>query len=133
MKKATKVMYTVGNIINILGIIFISLAILCAICGIAFSQEIFEQMTEKDLTHFNTAADIRISSISMLIGCVIGLIVAIVMLVLATKARKAIQNDDKNDTPHIVMIVIGVFGNVFYLLCGIFGLIAQNQDKKQAK
>lgn len=50
------------------------------------------------------------------------------LFALATHTSKALNNNVKENAPHILMIIIGVFGDIFYLLGGIFGLIAENSD-----
>ena len=65
-------------------------------------------------------------------------VIAILCFVFVGKAKKELQNEDnKNFGPYIVTIVFGVLSwfNVFYVLAGIFGIIAESQqgNKEQPK
>ena len=55
--------------------------------------------------------------------------VYIAMYIVAGKALNAINDGKNNKTPHIVMIVCGALSqDIFYLLGGIFGLVAEAQE-----
>ena len=65
------------------------------------------------------------------IGYGIWLLVAgILCLVFVSKAKKELADENnQNKTPFIITIVFGaIAGNVFYVLAGIFGLIADGQQ-----
>lgn len=132
MKKAAKIMYTIGKIFNIIAIVGTAIAIVAAIFGIIYYEQLFQFIQEESIKGFNTAAEVRTACIDGLIGACIGLLISIAILVIAVKARKAIDNKNATMTPHVLMIVIGAFGDIFYLLGGVFGLIAKNNDEQQA-
>ena len=72
-----------------------------------------------------------ISSGSTCIGwAVYFIIAAILQLIFVSKAQKELANrESRNPTPFILTIVFGAIGNnVFYVLAGIFGLIADGQQ-----
>ena len=54
----------------------------------------------------------------------------ILCLVFVSKAKKELADENnQNKTPFIITIVFGaIAGNVFYVLAGIFGLIADGQQ-----
>ena len=39
-------------------------------------------------------------------------------------------SDKTENAPHILMIIIGIFGDIFYLLGGIFGLVAEHENEE---
>lgn len=132
MKKAAKIMYTIGKIFNIIEIVCLILAAGLMIVGITCSDQIFQIMQEHNVKGFDTAAQVQTSCIEGLVASVICLLISIAVLILAVKARKSIDNKSTSIAPHVIMIVIGVFGDIFYLLGGVFGLIAKNNDEQRA-
>ena len=60
---------------------------------------------------------------------------AILCFVFVNKAKKEIIDESsRNKKPFIMTIVFGaIAGNVFYILAGIFGLIANGQQGEQSK
>ena len=54
-------------------------------------------------------------------------------MLLAVKAQRALDNKLKEDWPHVLMIIVGIFGDLFYLLGGVFGLVAENQESNGGK
>ena len=64
------------------------------------------------------------------------LVLSIVLLVLSIRARKSLETDDTNTSPHVLMIIFGVFAiaglfGIFYLLGGVFGLVENNNLQQQ--
>ena len=124
MKHTSNLMYNIGRIFTIveiiLGAILLPLGILLAILQVA-------------LEDFTYAGGVT------LIGYGIWLLVSgILCLIFVSKAKKELADESKqNKTPFIITIVFGaISGNVFYVLAGIFGLIAegqQGQKKNQNK
>ena len=124
MKSAAKILYTIGKVINIIGIV--ACAILVA-AGIAVSA-LGAQAIETNGVEL-TAEQIAVLGVGLIVAGVISLIIEIVVLVFASKAIKAVGDGAKSNAPHIIMIVIGVIGSdIFYLLGGIFGLVSESQD-----
>ena len=122
MRNASSTMYRIGRIFTIveliLGPIFFIVGLIFAIVG-----------GIKDPTD---AA--MVSNGSSMIGWGIYLVVvAILCLVFVGKALRELANrNDRNPTPFILTIVFGaIANNVFYVLAGIFGLIADGQDGRQ--
>ena len=69
--------------------------------------------------------------ITKIVGYSVWFVFICVMIILASKAIKDIVKNEKENSPHIIMIVAGaISGNVFYLLGGIFGLIAIGQENE---
>ena len=122
MRNASSTMYRIGRIFTIveliLGPIFFIVGLIFAIVG-----------GIKDPTDA-----VMVSNGSSMIGWGIYLVVvAILCLVFVGKALRELANrNDRNPTPFILTIVFGaIANNVFYVLAGIFGLIADGQDGRQ--
>ena len=124
MKKASRIMYTLGVVFNIIGLILvITLPILGGI-GYANPEEVVKQSSQE-----MTVEDVKAASLTLIIIGVIYIVVYLVVLILALHAKKAVKNDKRENAPHIIMIVIGAISvDVFYLLGGIFGLVSENQQ-----
>ena len=122
MRNASSTMYRIGRIFTIveliLGPIFFIVGLIFAIVG-----------GIKDPTDA-----VMVSNGSSMIGWgIYFVVVAILCLVFVGKALRELSNrNDRNPTPFILTIVFGaIANNVFYVLAGIFGLIADGQDGRQ--
>ena len=108
MEKASKIMYTIANIFTwilaifaILGIVLTSLAIANVLPAEAHPENL---------------------GVGTLVYLIIVLIVALVTIALVRKAK----SDNSSKGWDVLFIVLGVLGgNVFYILGGIFGLVAR--------
>jgi len=119
MQNASNTMYRIGRIFTIielvLGPVLFIIGLIAVIAG--------------SVQDPSDAA--LISSGSTCIGwAVYFIIVAILQLIFVSKAQKELANrESRNPTPFILTIVFGAIGNnVFYVLAGIFGLIADGQQ-----
>ena len=119
MQNASNTMYRIGRIFTIielvLGPILFIIGLIAVIAG--------------SVQDPSDAA--LISSGSTCIGwAVYFIIAAILQLIFVSKAQKELANrESRNPTPFILTIVFGAIGNnVFYVLAGIFGLIADGQQ-----
>lgn len=125
MKEASRLLYKVGNVINVIGIV---LAIILAICCFIGYNGIDQSTANEMGKTLSEAQALCMGSGIFLVICVI---VWIVIYVIAKKAIKALNDDSTSITPHVLMIVIGVLGqSIFYLLGGIFGVIAENKNRE---
>ena len=116
MKNTSNKMYNIGRIFTIIEIIvgasFIPLGILLLVL-----QALIE--------------DFSFLYSGTLLGYGIWfLVTGILCLVFVGKAKKELADENnKNKTPFIITIIFGaISGNVFYVLAGIFGLIAEGQQ-----
>ena len=120
MKNTSRTMFNIGNIFNIcsivLGGLLIGLGILLIIVG--------------NLPDVNKPEVVGYGGSCLGSGIYL-LVTAILCFVFVKRAKDQLQNEDeKNPSPFIVTIVFGaVSSNPFYVLAGIFGLIAQGQDR----
>ena len=117
MKNASRTMFNVGNIFNviqlILGALFFVIGVICAIIGAASDHP-----------------EVASTGGSLIGWGIYFLVVAILCFVFVGKAKRQLQNDDsRNPSPYILTIVFGAIAcNPFYVLAGIFGLIANGQN-----
>lgn len=125
MKKASETMFRIGNIFTILylalGALLLLIGIIAAIVGgIGVAADANDP-----------AAIAALSSGGSCIGWGIYFIAtSIVCLILVKKAQRELADEStQNRKPFIVSIVCGaIASNVFYVLAGIFGLIAEGQQ-----
>ena len=118
MKNSSNTMYNIGRIFTIieliLGPIFFLLGLIFAIvAGVV-----------EDAAQLAAPAGTLIGyGIWFLVG-------GNLCLVFVGKAKRELQNENnKNLTPFILTIVFGaIAGNVFYVLAGIFGIVAESQQ-----
>lgn len=124
MKNTSNTMYNIGRIFTIvelvLGPILFLIGLICVIVG--------------------SVVDPRDAALIASGGSLIGwgvyfIVVSILALVFVGKAKQELQNEEtKNPTPFIITIVFGaIASNPFYVLAGIFGLIADGQQGQQAE
>lgn len=108
MEKASRVMYSIANFFTwILAII--------AIAGIVFSVLALVHVNVGDL-------DMSKLGVGTLVGCIFVLIVCLITIFMVRRAK------DKNSSKgwDVLFIVLGFLGgNIFYILGGIFGLVAR--------
>ena len=124
MKKASRIMYTLGVVFNIIGLILVIVLPILGGIGYANPEEVVKQSSQG-----MTVEDVKAASLTLIIIGVIYIVVYLVVLFLALHAKKAVKNDKRENAPHIIMIVIGAISvDVFYLLGGIFGLVSENQQ-----
>lgn len=128
MKKASETMFRIGNIFTILYLILGALLILigiivCVVGGIGMAA------AQDDAAAAAAAALLGSGG-----GCIgwgiYFLVTSIVCLVLVKKAQRELADEStQNRKPFIVSIICGaIASNVFYVLAGIFGLIAEGQQ-----
>lgn len=104
MEKASRVMYTIANV-------FTWIEAICAIIVIVFSI--------LSMTHI---LDIQGLGLSTLVWAIVVLIISLILIAMVRKAK----GKGTSKGWDILFIVLGVLGwNVFYILGGIFGLVAR--------
>ena len=123
-------MYLIGKIFTIIEAIGCCIASILGIVAIVAKDDVYKQAIADGYSDFKSPEHVRALGVTLLVGALVALVIQIVVLILAKRANKAIEKDDKNNKPHIVMIVIGVFSNIFYLLGGVFGVISADEAQK---
>ena len=120
MKNTSRIMFNVGNIVTIcylgFGALMLLISIICFIVGGVAGDP---SVTAGGATCLGWA-------IYFLVG-------SILCLVFVGKAKRELADEStKNNTPFIITIVFGaIASNPFYVLAGIFGLIAESQQGNQ--
>ena len=124
MKKASRILYTIGLVFNIIAIVGIAIWMIVALVGMLNAEEAFKAQTDvQDFEEFKAAL------LVLFIVPIVLLVVEIVVLIIAIWARKAVNNNKKELAPHIIMIVIGAIStDILYLLGGIFGVVGESQQ-----
>lgn len=117
-------MYTIGRVFNIIAIVAMVIVLIAGIVLMATGKTV----TAQDENGADVELEGRAVGFILLIIGVVGAVVYIVLVLLAGHARKSLDNGRTDNAPHIIMIVIGVFGDIFYLLGGIFGLVAEHDE-----
>ena len=129
MKSASRVLYIVGRVFNVVTMIFSLIGIILGILFIALKGQIAEACA--DLEYFNTPKEIEVIGIVFLVSSIIGLLVYVVIFILATNASKKLKEGSTEVAPHVLMLIVGLFGDIFYLLGGIFGIVAANDVERK--
>ncbi len=129
MKSAAKIMYVIGLVMNIIAIIT------CLVLTIVFgtlmnNQSFLIRLVENDTT--GTIGSIEYAHLAMLIYFAVFLVVTIIevpAIFIGVMGIKKMNNDKpRQNAFHIVALVYGFLcGGIFYILGGIFGLIAENE------
>ena len=113
MKNASKTMFNIGNIFTI---VLIALGALLVLIGIIC---------------FAAGGPEAAGPAGYCIGWgIYFLVTSILCLVFVGKAKKELEDESRKDNkPFIITIIFGAISeNVFYVLAGIFGLIAEGQQ-----
>ena len=117
MQNASKKMYSIGNVFNIIMIVLSGLGIVLSLIlmiggidkgGVGGSAEIVE-------------------GIALMFYFIILLVFSIVARIFAGRVNWEADFEDVKKA-HILMIVFGALSNLFYLLGGIFGLIPDKTE-----
>lgn len=132
MKNASKTMFNVGHIVTIIYLILGALLaiigiIVCIVGGVGLAAAAGDAEAE-------AAAAAAVGAGGTCIGWgIYFLVTSIVCLILVGKAKRELADESKsNKKPFIVTIVVGaIASNPFYILGGIFGLIAEGQQGEQ--
>ena len=122
MKDASRRMYNIGNIVNIISLALFPLLFLVAILLLIIGG----------VGDYPSAVD---AGWKLFGYSIYWTIIAILCFIFVGKAKKELQDESsKNFAPYIITIVFGALSwfNVFYVLAGIFGIIAESQQGNNA-
>ena len=118
MKNTSKTMYRIGNIFNIC---WFALGILLALIGTIWL--IIAAIGGGDVLG---AVRLMITGILFAVGAILA------WIFVGQAQRELADESTRNNKPFIITIVFGAIAeNVFYVLAGIFGLIAESQQGNQ--
>lgn len=133
MKNASRVLYTVGKVINIIEIVCAVLMIALGAVAIAMPEKIAAESAAQGISKYDSPAEVKAAGMTILITAIVLLVVSVIIFALAKKATKSLKNGATDTTPHVIMLVIGLFGDIFYFLGGFFGIFGANQEQIQNK
>lgn len=140
MKNTSNIMFKIGKIINIILIPLYAIGILVGlvyavigIVGIVASEASDSYSYSSGSGVAEGGAMLAGIGIGLAIGLSVLLIFEIISLVVCSKKHKEIEAGNNETAPRIFLIVFGVLGeNVFYILAGIFSLVARAQEGNAA-
>ena len=126
MKSASKVFYMIGFVFNIIAIIFGGLLLAFSIMGLTdhelFLKIVAELNRGEQLVHDTL--------ILMIVLLSIELVLDVLFLIIILKAKKDLNEGNGKLSTHVVLLIAGILAsNLFYLLGGIFGLVAASTDR----
>ena len=126
MKDASRITYIIGNVINIVRIVF---------CGVAFGIGL--ALIAGVGADWNTEypeETLKVFGFLFVFAGIVKSALLIAALVVLGNARKKIDDGSPEIAPHVLAIVFGALTNsLFYVLSGIFGLIARGKDIKSRR
>ena len=125
MKSASKILYTIGLVFSYIGLFGCAIILLMGILlttGVVAAPE-----TSGDAAA--VALPVGFTGMTILIIGIIATIIELAVIVCGHKCIKALKNGVTEQWPHILAIVIGAIGgDIFFLIAGITGLIAENEN-----
>ena len=127
MRSVSKTMYTIGKIINIIEIVFAILFIVLGVFMIASPNVFAEEAARQGATALDTPQKARACGVYLVVWAVVIFAVSLIIFLFAKKATRSLQEEPKKTTGHTIMLVIGVFGDIFYFLGGLFGVLGANE------
>ena len=132
MKKASEIMFKIGNIFTIIylvlgAILFLIGLISSIVSGVALAA------ASGDEAATAAAAAALTSAIGLIFLGLYFFVTSLICLIVVRKAQRELANEaTSNKKPFIITIVCGaIASNYFYVLAGIFGLIAEGQQGQQ--
>ncbi len=130
MKKASEIMFKIGNIFTI---IYLILGVVLFVVGIISSIVAGVALVGAPDEGAAAAAAALGSGIGLAFLGIYFFVTSLICLILVRKALRELADESKaNRKPFIVTIVVGaIASNVFFVLAGIFGLIAEGQQGQQ--
>lgn len=146
MKNTSNIMYKIGKILNIIAlpvlvIVMIVGTFLLVFGGLSLAAGAVENSSSatgssisfSDKLDEETAAVFMLNGIYMLVLGFVLIVFEIVALVVCTKKHNLIKAGNTETSPRVFLIVFGALSeNIFYILAGIFSLVARSQEGNAA-
>ena len=125
MKSASKLLYAIGFVFNIIGLVIIALFI--TLCGVALgSAEIVAKVAEESQHSVELTQQVLLTFVIVLS---VVFVIHFIILFMVANAKKHLDNKTGKVSPHLVLLLLGILDcNLFYLLGGIFGMVAASDD-----
>ena len=128
MKNTSRLLYIIGLVFNIIGLVFSSLFLL-VFAGSMNDVEVLQKVAT------DMGRPIEFVKEVMTLGVIIfavSVFVAIVVLVFSIIALRNLKKRNGKIGTHILLLILGILNvNPFYLFGGIFGIVAANQDANE--
>ena len=129
MKTGSRILYIIGAILAVIAILVGAIIIGVGNFTIQNAQEIMEQTNAQSQDVHVTIEDVRMLGQGMIIAGIVVAVLGAIDLVVAIIATLAFKKGRIQNAPHIIMVVIGVLSaNIFFLIGGILGLLAQKEE-----
>ena len=132
MKKASEIMFKIGNIFTI---IYLALGVILFVAGLigSIGAGVALAAAGGDEGAIAAASAALGSGIGLIFLGIYFFVASLICLIVVRKAQRELADESKaNRKPFIVTIVVGaIASNYFYVLAGIFGLIAEGQQGQQ--
>lgn len=128
MKDASRVLYKIGRIFNIIEIVCAALFFFTSIAMLTDTAKFVQVLNESNPATAYTAETVTALAVTLLIAMIFAVALSIITLVLSKKAIDNLQSGNNNNGIHIAMLVLGIFSSLFHFLGGIFALVANGQN-----
>lgn len=127
MKSTSKLLYAIGFIFNVIDLFILTLVVV--LCSVAItSSEIVAQVAAETSQTVDLVQKILMI---LIIVCSIIFVVRFALIFVVISARKNLNNNTGKYSPHVVLLIVGIFSfNLFYLLGGIFGSVAAGESEE---
>jgi hypothetical protein len=125
MKNTSKLLYAIGFIINLLGVVITTTAVILLSVVISDPAKVAVIATDSN----RTVAFVSDVLNALLIIFAIGLFIQIVVATLTIVARHNLVKKTGVMAPHIILLILGILSfNLLYLLGGIFAMVAASNE-----
>lgn len=128
MKNTSKLLYIIGLVINIIGLILSALFLL-VFAGTMNNAEIIQKVatdTGRTVEYIKQVMIIAVIVFAVAVG------LGVLVLVGSIIALYNLKKKNGKIGMHILLLILGIFDvNPFYLFGGVFGIVAANQDANE--
>ena len=126
MKNTSKLLYAIGFIINLLGVVITTTVVILLSVVISDPAKVAVIATDSN----RTVAFVSDVLNALLIIFAIGLFIQIVVATLTIIARHNLVKKTGVMAPHIILLILGILSfNLLYLLGGIFAMVAASNEE----
>ena len=125
MRTASKTLYLIGYIFNIIDIVFMIITLIVGAVGLGSAALIAQiaEDTKQSVPYIHNVL------LVMVIAIAISLVVHFIILLLVGRARRNLNQANGKVSAHVFLLVLGILGmNIFYFLGSIFGLVTAGED-----
>ena len=126
MKNTSKLLYAIGFIINLLGVVITTTVVILLSVVISDPAKVAVIATDSN----RTVAFVSDVLTALLIIFAVGLFIQIVVAILTIIARHNLVKKTGVMAPHIILLILGILSfNLLYLLGGIFAMVAASNEE----